>query len=97
MGDIDWRSSILQTGNSVYREGMSVMQRIVLENFNDGDNDGNVTLNFSTDATKAGNHALRTGYTLTQAITAAATPAWTIDNTQVDSNQNLSMLAARPI
>jgi len=57
LGDIDWINSIVQASNSVYTEGMSVMQRVVLSGFTDTGNDGNITLNFSHQDTKAGIHA----------------------------------------
>ena len=71
LGDIDWLSSILQTGNSVYHEGMSVMQRAVFENFTDAGGDGNIVLKFHTDATKGGIHAYDWQTSWDQAITAA--------------------------
>ncbi|MBR1126690.1 SdrD B-like domain-containing protein [Bradyrhizobium iriomotense] len=87
-GDIDWINSIIQQSNSVYYEGMSVMQRVVLTGFTDSGNDGNITLNFSTQATKGGVHAYDWLTSWDQAIAEANDYGVPFDNTQVDPNQN---------
>src|SRR4051812_3519937 len=46
LGDINWITSILQSSDSVYREGMSVMQRVLLDGFVDAGGDKKITLTF---------------------------------------------------
>lgn len=70
LGDVHWIGSILQNSNSMYFEGMSVPQRIVLDDI--AATGGNVhTLTMNHQANKGGVHAYDFLTSWEQAVTAA--------------------------
>ncbi len=69
-GEVVWVQSILQQNNSLYYEGMSVPQRIVLTNVASTQGDIH-TLTFSHKATKNGKHAYDFLTSYAQALSAA--------------------------
>ena len=87
VGDITWINGIVQKSNSTYFEGMSVMQRVVLQGFTDADG-LDATLHFHVDATKGGIHAYDFLTSYDQAITAAAGDRVPYVNIEVDPHQN---------
>lgn len=77
--DCTWISSIIQSSNSVYFEGMSVPQRTVLSDI--PSTIGNVhTLTFDHQATKSGIHAYDWLTSYAQAEAAAAAAGWEMDD-----------------
>ncbi|MBE0642726.1 MAG: hypothetical protein IH600_01465, partial [Bacteroidetes bacterium] len=71
LGDVYWLQSILQKHNSVYYEGMSVPQRLMLASI-PATSGNQHTLVFSHRATKGGKHAYDYLTSYAQALTASA-------------------------
>jgi hypothetical protein len=70
LGDVHWVQSILQRNNSMYYEGMSVPQRVLLTNIPSARGNQH-TLTFNHKATKNGIHAYDFLTSYTQAVAAA--------------------------
>jgi len=78
LGNCHWISSIIQSSNSTYFEGMSVPQRTILTNIPETDSDVH-TLTFDHDNTKGGIHAYDWLTSYDQAVAAAADSGITLD------------------
>jgi hypothetical protein len=77
LGNCHWIGSILQSGNSLYLEGMSVTQQAVFTSI--AATAGNIhTLTFEVDFTKAGGHGYDWLTSYSQAVAAAANAGITL-------------------
>ncbi|MCC7428811.1 MAG: hypothetical protein IT557_18105 [Alphaproteobacteria bacterium] len=85
LGDIDWLNSIIQESNSVYYEGMALMQRAILTGFTDTGNDKYIQLDFAHQSTKGGVHAFDWLVSWGQAVALAENAGVPFVNTVADA------------